>query len=884
MSQQDTTAGTTPASMTMTPDSGPQAGGTPVTITNGRFSGVPQLFFAGVPATDVKVEAGGTTLTAVTPAGAAAGPAEVTVTTSTVPVKVGMFDYIAPAVTGVSPAEGPLAGGTPVTISGNGFAGAEQVQFGGVPATPFTVSADGNSITTTSPAGASAGAVDVRVSLPSGLTAIVPADQFTYQYTAPAVTGVSPVQGPLGGGTPVTITGNGFAGAEQVQFGGVPAASFTVSADGTSITTTSPAGAKAAAVDVRVSLPSGLTPAVQADKFIYLEPVITGLSVSSGPLTGGTPLTIFGAGLAGALQVQFGGIPAASFTVSADGSTITTVSPAGPKVETVDVQVSLPTGLTAKTTVDQFSYYTPAPVNALFVIDNRTGVPDDQVFVKFLGAQIGDSTLTQTYGDNQPLDIGTDTADRSYSLTQMTTTLADVPGLATPVPAFRLNDYAGGRIYFSLGVPLQSTTIPAAQNPSDPDFGTVYAYVEPSIFTSTVAGQTNIDASYVDFVAIPVDIAVLDRSTGALVNPPANNPLSSPAGTALFDALTSGSTAGTQVPAGAVVTATTSVPTPDGGTLAIGGTARILSPSMYDAGMITNAVPYHDWSALLDALQTAGTSLPVASYTTIDTGVVLPKGTLFGFAGSKSSSIAPAWTEKQDYTLAATVVADLNPGGANPRIKTLAGQPGIVITGSGATVGDFSVYLLRSDLEAQTGIYGANPPYTVDWQDAPAGPTAYPQAQIENDLGGRVVGDLLAGFNFGWAGCTTTVATQAAAITQAGGQPNLAGSVFDPPDGPLAQTAIGALSTGQLFYLLSLQPTTQALAQWLGASLRSSPDEYNTYASDFQALTNGYNMAFTDRLQGPSDPDMFFTPGDTTYVKITLSAGAYTVTITPPSG
>jgi hypothetical protein len=796
-----------------------------------------------------------------------------------------MFDYIAPAVTDVSPAEGPLAGGTPVTITGNGFAGAEQVQFGGVPATPFTVSADGTSITTTSPAGASAGPVDVRVSLPIGLTAIVPADQFTYQYTAPAVTGVSPVQGPLGGGTPVTITGNGFTGASQVQFGGVPATSFTVSADGTSITTTSPAGgAKAATVDVRVSLPSGLTPAVQADKFIYLEPVITGLSVASGPLTGGTPLTIFGSGLAGAKQVLFDGIPAPSFTVSADGSTITTVSPAGSKVETVDVQVSLPTGLTAKTSVDQFSYYTPAPVNALFVIDNQTGVPDSHVFVKFLGAQIGDSTLAQTYGDGKPLDTGADTAARSYSLAQMTTTLADVPGLATPVPAFRLNDYAGGRIYFSLGAQLNSVTIPAAQDPSDPDFGTVYAYVEPSIFTSTVAGQTNIDASYVDFVAIPVDIAVLDRSTGALVNPPANNPLSSPSGTALFDALTSGTTAGTQVPAGTVIAATTQVTTTDGGTLAIGGTARILSPSMYDAGMITNAVPYHDWSALLDALQTAGTSLPVASYTTVDTGVALPKGTLFGFAGSKSSSIAPAWTEKQDYALAATVVSDLNPSGANPRIPKLAGVPGIVITGSGVTVGAFSVYLQRSDLEAQTGIYGANPPYVVDWQDALAGPTAYPQAQIENDLAGRVVGDLLAGFNFGWAGCTTTVATQANTITQAGGQPNLAGSVFDPPDGSLTQTAIGALTTGQLFYLLSLQPTTQALAQWFGASLRSRPDAYNTYASDFQALTNGYNMAFTDRLQGPSDPDMFFVPSDTTYVKITLSTGAYTVTITPPSG
>lgn len=792
MSQQDTNVGTTPT-ITITPGSGPQAGGTPVTLADGSFSGVQQVFFAGVPATSFSVDAAGTTLVAVTPQGAAAGKADVAVSTSSGETTIGTFDYL-----------------------------------------------------------------------------------------APTVTGVSPVQGPLGGGTPVTISGNGFTGATQVLFGGVPVASFTVGADGTSIATTSPAGASAGDVDVQVSLPFGLTAKVQADKYTYLTPLVTGLSVTSGPLTGGTPLTVFGSGLAGATQVLFGGIPVSSFTVNDDGSAITTVSPAGPKVETVDVQVNLPTGLTAKTSVDEFSYYTPAPVNALFVIDNQTGVADDLVFVKFLGAQIGDSTLAQTYGDGKPLDTGAKTSDRSYSLAEMTATLADVPSLSTPMPAFRLNDYAGGRIYFSLGASLQSTTIPAAQNPDDHDFGTVYAYVEPSIFTSSVAGQTNIDASYVDFVAIPVDIAVVDRATGANANPPANNPLTSPSGTALFDALTSGSTAGTQVPAGAVVAATTSVKTADGGTLAIGGTARILSPSMYDAGMIANATPYHDWSALLDALCKAKTTLPVGSYTTVDTGVALPAGTLFGFAGSKSSSIAPVWTEKQDYTLGATVVADLNPDGGNPRIPTLAGKPGIVITGSGTLVGDFSVYLLRSDLEAQTGIYGANPPYVVDWQAAPAGPTAYPQAQIENDLAGRVVGDLLAGFNFGWAGCATTVAAQAQAITQAGGSPNLAGTVFDPTGGSLANTEIGGLATGQLFYLLSLQPTTQALAQWFGASLRSKPEEYNTYASDFQALTNGYNMAFTDRLQGPSDPDMFFAPGDATYVRITLSPGAYTVTVTPP--
>jgi hypothetical protein len=46
---------------------------------------------------------------------------------------------------------------------------------------------------------------------------------------------------------------------------------------------------------------------------------------------------------------------------------------------------------------------------------------------------------------------------------------------------------------------------------------------------------------------------------------------------------------------------------------------------------------------------------------------------------------------------------------------------------------------------------------------------------------------------------------------------------------------------------------------------------------NFQSLTNAYNMAFTDRLQGNGNPDMFFSPSDTTYAEITLPPGAYSV-------
>ena len=66
---------------------------------------------------------------------------------------------------------------------------------------------------------------------PGGTTTTSAADQFTYM-AAPTVTGISPLAGPLAGGTTVTITGTGFTGATAVDFGTMPATSFTVNADG----------------------------------------------------------------------------------------------------------------------------------------------------------------------------------------------------------------------------------------------------------------------------------------------------------------------------------------------------------------------------------------------------------------------------------------------------------------------------------------------------------------------------------------------------------------------------------------------------------------------------------------------------------------------------
>ncbi len=83
-----------------------------------------------------------------------------------------------PAVSGISPAGGPVAGGTSVTISGSNFLTGASVSFGHVAATNVTVSASGNQITATAPAGS--GTVDVTVTTPSGTSSISPADHYTY--------------------------------------------------------------------------------------------------------------------------------------------------------------------------------------------------------------------------------------------------------------------------------------------------------------------------------------------------------------------------------------------------------------------------------------------------------------------------------------------------------------------------------------------------------------------------------------------------------------------------------------------------------------------------------------------------------------------------------
>ena len=88
----------------------------------------------------------------------------------------------APTISALTPDRGTTGGGTTVTITGTGFTGAIAVTFAGVAAASLTVDS-ATQITAVTPAGASAGDVDVSITTGGGTTGR--ASGFRYEVPAP---------------------------------------------------------------------------------------------------------------------------------------------------------------------------------------------------------------------------------------------------------------------------------------------------------------------------------------------------------------------------------------------------------------------------------------------------------------------------------------------------------------------------------------------------------------------------------------------------------------------------------------------------------------------------------------------------------------------------
>ena len=376
-----------PAVTSVSPSSGPVSGGTSVTITGSGFVAGDTVvigqgygpFSGAVPATDVVV-VDSSHITAMTGGGAIAGTWNLFVVDAASNSSAGnsgdLFSYV-PAVTAVSPSAGPVSGGTPVTITGSGFAAGDTVVIGqgygpfngALSATAVDV-VDSSHITAVTPGGALVGTWNLFVVAGSGPSAGNSGDLFTYTAVPPAVTAVSPSSGPVSGGTSVTITGSGFVAGDTVvigqgygPFSGAVPATDVVVVDSSHITAMTGGGAIAGTWNLFVvDAASNSSAGNSGDLFSYV-PAVTAVSPSAGPVSGGTPVTITGSGFAAGDTVvigqgygPFNGALSATAVDVVDSSHITAVTPGGALVGTWNLFVVAGSGPSAGNSGDLFTY------------------------------------------------------------------------------------------------------------------------------------------------------------------------------------------------------------------------------------------------------------------------------------------------------------------------------------------------------------------------------------------------------------------------------------------------------------------------------------------------------------------------------------------------
>ena len=338
----------------LTPNKGLSEGGNSVEIKGQNFTGAESVKFGSTPATfEVKSPA---LIKATAPPGSI-GTVEVHVKTpggESIATEADKYAYIPspPAVSGVSPSKGPLAGGITVTITGANLENAEAVKFG---ATAATVTEDtATQIKVTAPACAE-GTVHVTVKTAGGTSATSAADEYTC-VPAPTVTSVSPTKGPLGGGETVTITGTNLSGAEAVKFG--PNAATITEDTATLVKVTAPS-CIAGALHITVTTPGGTSATGAGDEFTCIAaPTISGVSPAKGPDEGGNAIEISGLNLSAASKVEFGSTVVTSPFLSNSATKIKVKAPAHAAGK-VDVKVTTVGGTSAVVPADEYAFVAP---------------------------------------------------------------------------------------------------------------------------------------------------------------------------------------------------------------------------------------------------------------------------------------------------------------------------------------------------------------------------------------------------------------------------------------------------------------------------------------------------------------------------------------------
>ncbi|HEX8171736.1 MAG TPA: IPT/TIG domain-containing protein [Thermoanaerobaculia bacterium] len=208
----------------------------------------------------------------------------------------------APAITGITPSSGPVAGGTAVEIAGVKLTSDCTIAFGNIPAAQ-TQFVSATLLRATTPAHAR-GAVDVVLTCGAQTSSL--RNAFTFNAQSARITSVVPSSGSTGGNTHVRIRGESFADGCWAYFGGLPARAVTFE-DATSMTAVTPAHATGrVSVTVRCASGSG----VANDAFDYvgsLDPAAIVNGVTPLAAAPGERVTLSGANFRTNDTVRFNG-------------------------------------------------------------------------------------------------------------------------------------------------------------------------------------------------------------------------------------------------------------------------------------------------------------------------------------------------------------------------------------------------------------------------------------------------------------------------------------------------------------------------------------------------------------------------------------------------
>lgn len=350
-----------PSLSNVSPRTGPEGGGTRVTLRGVNFFDPAQVYFGDAPATSVVV-LDEVSIAATAPAGPV-GPVTVKVLTAggEAELQDGFTYHKELRLDAVSPARVPEEGGVQVTLTGKGYDADTLVYFDRVPMRGVVV-VDETTITGFVPA-LPPGRPEVRL---VNREAEVRRSDLLVVFATPEIAAVAPGYGPITGGARQELSGQGLTDATRVAVGGVTAAGLEPFSDDR-VGFEAPAlaeGAHDVVVengDAQDTLPGGYIAYDPNDNTLAL----LGATPNRASTEGGDELVVVGRGFGVDAQVAVGGVRATVVSITANALVI--VVPAGLPVGPTDVEVIT----NAQTVVGTGLFEVYAPIEVLTVTPDR---------------------------------------------------------------------------------------------------------------------------------------------------------------------------------------------------------------------------------------------------------------------------------------------------------------------------------------------------------------------------------------------------------------------------------------------------------------------------------------------------------------------------------